>query len=524
MEDIKYNDSLKKKVIESRYQPVTRETFAIISAYEIESRFTNDYDGLSLAYFCKGEAYLRQGKFSETITALEESLKYNKNSNIGGCEGVCYNTMGLVYAYQGYELNAMKYYFEGINFAQAHNDIELLSTLYINIGWLYYELGDTKKAIGCYEKAYVELQTLENSFSQELVDPEIMCQIYLGHAYFDLKNYDTALTYFYSAEKMLSTKKDLYYDVCLFNFYIRIFDYLDDKENSQKVFDSVSDILIRGKDFLEFLEFYIDLAEYFLEYNHYERAKIFVDYLIDRAEKIDLIYLKYRIKKLNIKFNELYGDRNSFLDACVKFIKIDFQYQELADASKVSSMENMELLNISRNQTMFYESLARHDNMTGLFNKNAAEYMIKQFLSKRNSGEMCIFAIMDLDKFKQINDTCGHYEGDRVIIKTTELMKQIFSQAEVLGRFGGDEFVVFYKHVSGFREPFKLFEEFKKRVHSEISTKESGVEVEVSTSIGIVYTRRIDISYTDLFNEADNLLYESKEKGRNRITFVEYQG
>ena len=127
---------------------------------------------------------------------------------------------------------------------------------------------------------------------------------------------------------------------------------------------------------------------------------------------------------------------------------------------------------------------------------------------------------MDIDYFKEINDKYGHVVGDEVLRCMGSCLKNVFGKDAILGRIGGDEFVVFMKNVSDISYVEKKAREFLNQMKelkiSEISSHQ------ITCSIGIAYYPNHGKGYLDLYKHADMALYETKENGRNGYTI--YRG
>lgn len=125
--------------------------------------------------------------------------------------------------------------------------------------------------------------------------------------------------------------------------------------------------------------------------------------------------------------------------------------------------------------------------------------------------------MIDLDHFKQVNDTCGHAEGDRVITETAAILKDIFGKEDVVGRMGGDEFCVFYTG----KNSGPLLAEKAQQICSAVHRIRPGNKDSVKISVSIGIARRLgDENFDELFRKADAALYVTKKKkGRDGYSF-----
>ena len=155
------------------------------------------------------------------------------------------------------------------------------------------------------------------------------------------------------------------------------------------------------------------------------------------------------------------------------------------------------------------------DSLTGLYNQKTFQSLLKDCMEKAKSQKHPMsLAIIDLDDFKEINDTFGHLEGDQVLLYFTNLLKE---QCENLGayvsRYGGDEFAVIFPEASKELAYLRL-ESLRKRCRQVPQTKvRSGG---ISFSAGVAHYMEGDMNETLLFHQADSALYRAKENGKEQ--------
>ncbi|NND83875.1 MAG: EAL domain-containing protein [Acidimicrobiia bacterium] len=162
--------------------------------------------------------------------------------------------------------------------------------------------------------------------------------------------------------------------------------------------------------------------------------------------------------------------------------------------------------------------LATHDDLTGLPNRRILRELLDFALARsRRNGDLMHLLFLDLDNFKNVNDTFGHPAGDQLIRKAGHRFKAILRETDAVARLGGDEFAILTEGstkeeaealarriLSGLREPFDLL----------------GSEVLVSTSIGITSSGG-EKAPDELLDEADVALYQAKDLGRNTFAWFD---
>ena len=147
------------------------------------------------------------------------------------------------------------------------------------------------------------------------------------------------------------------------------------------------------------------------------------------------------------------------------------------------------------------------DELTGLKNKAALTDRINKFFIKGHNGKGLLF-VLDVDYFKSINDTYGHDIGDIVLKELGQYLKQKFVNKEIVGRFGGDEFIIFLKNTDDIALADKLANEIINETKELIKLPTD--EVKFSISIGIAAYQGKENNYSELFKKADIALYKTK--------------
>lgn len=157
------------------------------------------------------------------------------------------------------------------------------------------------------------------------------------------------------------------------------------------------------------------------------------------------------------------------------------------------------------------------DALTGLRTRAALNAEIPQMLSqeKRRAGKCCLLMI-DIDRFKEINDTYGHLSGDEAIKNVANILKASCREADVAYRYGGDEFTIFLLDAD-IRDVEKIIKRIREKLDKANKDKKFDIKENVTLSIGI---SSVDYSENDkdkdkLIKEADVALYAVKESGRN---------
>jgi diguanylate cyclase (GGDEF)-like protein/PAS domain S-box-containing protein len=163
--------------------------------------------------------------------------------------------------------------------------------------------------------------------------------------------------------------------------------------------------------------------------------------------------------------------------------------------------------------------LAHHDPLTGLANRAALTQRIEEAAARqRQRGEPFSVLLLDLDRFKQVNDTLGHPAGDTLLTEVATRLKQLLRETDVLARLGGDEFAIIQAGEVAQREAASSLAD---RIVAALGKpfEIEGSEVNIGTSIGIALAPEHDTGAGNLLKMADLALYRAKSAGRNGYCF-----
>lgn len=162
------------------------------------------------------------------------------------------------------------------------------------------------------------------------------------------------------------------------------------------------------------------------------------------------------------------------------------------------------------------EEKADTDLLTGLNNKLATERKIKEFIAGNPKAQSMMF-ILDIDNFKKINDTMGHAFGDEVLRSLGQQIGGIFRATDIVGRAGGDEFIIFLKNINSYdviqKEASKVEQFFRDFKAGEY------VKYSATASIGVAIYPQEGADFESIYKAADQALYKAKKRGKNQLAF-----
>ena len=159
------------------------------------------------------------------------------------------------------------------------------------------------------------------------------------------------------------------------------------------------------------------------------------------------------------------------------------------------------------------------DLLTGLLNKISTEQKVTDYLTEAgNKGQSAILFLIDIDNFKKVNDTMGHAFGDELLAGLGVGLSTLFRATDIVGRIGGDEFLVLMRNVVPDEETKKREAEKLLTFFRDFKVGEY-VQYKCTASIGGAVFSKDGGDFDELYKAADNAMYESKRHGKNRVAY-----
>ncbi len=153
---------------------------------------------------------------------------------------------------------------------------------------------------------------------------------------------------------------------------------------------------------------------------------------------------------------------------------------------------------------------AQLDELTGLYNAGTVRALIVAAIKAKELKRLDAMLLIDCDNFKHINDTRGHLAGDQLLKHLGSCFKQTFRNTDIIGRIGGDEFIVYMKDISSSDFVYNKCTQLKKLY------QRSDIGWSVSISIGAAILKEREV-YEEVFKKADDKLYQAKRNGKNQV-------
>lgn len=272
-------------------------------------------------------------------------------------------------------------------------------------------------------------------------------------------------------------------------------------------------------EFLNFIIAFLIICSLYLlvyksknEFDNYIKSFIFnilANGLLFFSSITSVIYFSTFLKILFflLLFNSVRQEEKPKLEKLQK--KLKTLEKDFDDEVKKKVNTSLFYLELSKEKM---SSLAKIDKMTKVYNKETIVDMIKSSITDKSVGVFSLL-IFDIDNFKSINDTEGHIVGDKCIVQVANIAKDVIRNDDKLGRYGGDEFFVLLPNAN-IKTAFNVAERLRAKIEDESDPK-------YTVSIGISNYPKNGETFKELLVHADDGLYISKNKGRNRVSYKE---
>ena len=447
----------------SEYEKAVR-TFKI--SYELFDKLDNKYE---IAYACNGltNVYCRMGQY--------------KLSNEWGLKGISFceetgNDEAMIILLLNTSTNyiQMGYYDKALEMLESIEGMDLELTATQKIAYLLSK-AEIEINIGKPDKAFEIIDKAMKIESAAHLNADISEMLKLkGMAYLKTGKYDLAKEQFKSSYN-ISVKYDLIYEKCSTMLeWSKLYMITENYEEAIKLLDEI--IIISSSQ----------------KYNHIMR---------DAFHSLYLVY----------KRQENTEEALHYLEEYTKIDDVMYDYEQ----SQLMAKMNFNYVKRTAEQ---YKRLATYDQLTKFLTKLEIQKIgYKIFEEHKDKKTKFSLMMMDLDNFKDVNDTYGHIYGDKAMSLVGEVITKSIRNSDYIGRFGGDEFLLICPG-AGIKEASEVAERIRKALENHLFILSDEIRLKLTVSIGVHEYSEEDNSLTDMIKIADKCLYKAKET-RNKVVY-----
>lgn len=367
---------------------------------------------------------------------------------------------------------------------------ELIAAVYSGMAWAHVRKED-KNPEAAYEYMLIASQYIEDA---EQIDAPLNHALDKGYLLMELERYDEAITHLEQASE-----------------------YFKRYENSeQKMMTTMSrlDILYLKA------EVYFKLKNYKLAYSAQEEYLDFVLSLPakNNVEEVEDIRMRYESEQADLE-KKILKQKDAVQALQIKETQESLNQRQVFIVlfSLVALVLAWVLINIIKGQRQLLNA-SRTDVLTGINNRRRLMQLLEQMHSQAKAQQEPLSLVMlDIDNFKEINDSFGHQVGDEVLCKIASFGENLMRNGDEFGRFGGEEFIVILPRTN--KEQAIAFAE---RIRTTVNGHGWHIEglLNVSLSIGVAtFLAGQELTVEALLKQTDQLLYRAKEQGKDQVCY-----
>lgn len=479
----------------------------------------NDSHYLCIGLYHVANCYYRNGDYKETLKYALDGIIQGEIDSYYFYLIHLHNLVGITYGTLGDQVNSVHHLLKGYYITKKANESRYSFILTNNLGVLFFDLDFYDVAYEFYKESY------------KIRRPDINQEVNVNDG-FNLVNLMGCSMFLDLEEEYQYWKKecehflDTFVDLTVRNdmlvyqaFYMFKKQKFEESSSYVKKFLEVCD---EDKDNLHTLKTLLRLISMTIEM----RDKQSCD---DIKNKIELIisnnpeYIKIsKLAENEIKYQLIFeGDANlksSLLNYFYLKEEEDKVTRENLKGSLLTRIELEKVIYEQENILKKNEELRKNielEEFTRTLNKASFKKYVQAELDALHENQYVGLFVIDIDKFKSINDTKGHLYGDQVLLDLVNLLKKNIRKTDYIGRIGGDEFCVFIKNVLS----FQLFFEKANCFINDIRNMNKDFPNNISVSIGIAITDNKK-DYDLLFKKADEAMYIAKNNGGDQYHYI----
>ncbi|MEG0833151.1 MAG: diguanylate cyclase, partial [Oscillospiraceae bacterium] len=201
------------------------------------------------------------------------------------------------------------------------------------------------------------------------------------------------------------------------------------------------------------------------------------------------------------------------IDGACKWYRLKVQMVQYPKSEEIKAYVIHSDINDEKLEKLAMMARSQEDSLTGLLNRATFSEKVSELLLAM-PGMQHVLVMIDIDNFKRVNDTLGHIRGDKILIDIAKSLKSILREGDLVGRIGGDEFMVFLKNI-----PYIDVIEKRAALMCRLLEIDASESVSISGSLGISLYPRDGVNFSQLYRCADIAVYKAKGNGRNRYEF-----
>jgi len=510
-------------------------------------------------------AYKNVNEFEKSMEYTERGMECAIAIDSPGLKALAFNTLGSIFWAENQYDKALEKFLSALKIQEAQNDSASIACTLNNIGLIFFSTGDTDNAIEYFSRALSIWDKLDNQRNAAIA------KVNMANMYGLSEEYEKSIEYFLSSLKNSEEIGDERLSgIILTNIAISYYN-LYNNEKAEEFFNKALTLTKKNDDKGNIIRAYIYLGSIFKDMGNYNLALEKENEALQIAEEInDFFQIKYIYEEIA----DIYAQMNDFEKALhyhIRYKEINDSLFNIEKSEQITEMEtkyetekkeqqivllekdntiaNMEITK-QRSMLLYLttgiilivifaiivirlfnqkaktakalavangklEELSRTDPLTKLWNRRHMHEMINLEKTRvEREFKPFSFILMDIDHFKNVNDTYGHECGDYVISTIAVILRSAVRKQDMVCRWGGEEFLLFLPETS-LGGAAKIAETIRRKIEDYPFVYQS-TTLSITVTLGVSEYNQ-SVSVDACIKLADDALYTGKESGRNRV-------
>lgn len=506
---MKIKETLIEEMKRQRFLPITENTFQLYKDFAaiVDSRNPEE---LAQLLFYEGEYFFRIGSFDDATNCLTRCINAPKQKAFKRLEALSYNILGMISHFLGLEAVAINCYYMCRSISEAYGFTNELMISCINLGSSHTMLENYDTALAFFDEAL--------SHSREEDVSYYVCQVYRAMVFYRSDQKGQTLSLIETLKNSPGRNNVSFANAAFLNLSIRIHLDAGEEDLFLQSFSDFLNLLLSNHDFLEASEFYFDACSYLLSQNRQKELRQLLNALQNYTIQTPIVFLQYQMQKYETDYAFRYLSDWEYSFSCSEFMTARFRYLEEQRKAKLSALKFIENRLELHSAAEGRQEKNQTDQLTGLLNKHTIRFLIEEDLTHISKAPSAMI-LVDLDHFRQINDTLGDLTGDALICQTASVIRNYFKDSALCGRIGGDEFLIYLSAVKDPDQVLRLAELLRQEIYWK--TSQQLITITTQASIGVSFSSETCHNYETMFAAADAALYYAKSHGRNQVINAE---
>lgn len=482
----------------------------------------SEIEKLAAEYIEEGRAALFSRELNKAATLVQNAIDIYRTEKNYDQYAFAQNLMGVIYVSLGNESAAVDCYLDALECCRNHNITSIMAVVYNNIGSRYQEMQQHEKAISYFEKSAEELEKAEDTEDEKFQVRYLITHMNLMKSYGEINRFDDALAELVKLEKCDKGINNKMYYYSYLTLKSRLYWSIGSKEYVYEHLDELLEGGINDANAADYVEEMQDLCALLKDMREFDIWKRIILAFEQHVQNQHSIYYEMALTEMWLDYYKELGDKEQYVKLCIHYVDVVQQQKKADNEERAKAIDVKIELQKKEEQRRYAEIRSNQDALTGLGNRYMLEKDAVDVIEHAiKTGQKIAVGVIDIDCFKQHNDTYGHIQGDRCLQHVADVLKNAVEKRGKAYRFGGDEFVLLIQNGEE-NTITSIAETIKKELQQlHIEDKDSGRQAAVTISQGYAsFLPGRQESRNSLIEHADKALYEVKENGRDGFRII----